>query len=346
MATLDASVYPTAAHVARTLDPDGTPATIIEQLTERNPILEDAPWMPTNDTLSNVTTRRTSLPSPGRRRINQGVTPSTSNTTQVRDVTTSREDWHVMDEKLMEVHGANAAAFRMAQETGFVEGFSQALTYDMLYGSTATDPESMSGFMTRYASPSSTEYAANVIDAGSADTDNTSILLVRWGPLTAHCLYPKNSAAGLQRTDHGLKEVQEVVDSEVTIRMAFKTQFKWSYGLAIPDPRAVARIGSIEVSALSDKTPTEGAALFDYMVEALTVTDQGGMGATRPCFYANQTIVQNYYQQAYHKSNAHLTLGEVTSGGSRSSDKVMLAPFFLGVPIKRLDQITSTEAAV
>ncbi|MEL6280013.1 MAG: major capsid protein [Pseudomonadota bacterium] len=342
MATLDATLFTSAVDVAKREDPSGKTAMIVESLAQNNAVLEDAMWIPTNDKDTHVSTRRVSLMTPTRRRLNAGTPPSKTHTAQVRDRCTSIEGLSQIDQKLERREGPNFKAYRLSEDIAFLESFNQKMAFDMFYATTASDPEDMSGFAQRYASPAGTEYSANVIDAGGSGSDNTSIWLVRWGPQTVHCIYPRNSNAGFVHKDKG--EIH-VTDADGNLYWASVSQFYWDYGLAVRDPRSVARIGSIDVSALSDVTPTEGAFLFDYMIEALTVTDQGGMGATKPCFYMNQTLFQRYYQQAFHKSNAELTLTEAVTGGG-GSERVRYDLRFMGIPIKRVDQISNAEALV
>ena len=343
MTTLNAGLYGNIVDIAKREDPDGKIAKIIELQAQHNSIFQDAPFRPTNDKDTHQSTRRTSLITPTRRRLNQGTTPSKSGTAQVIDRCTSVESQSRIDEKIKRREGENFDAYRLSEDLAHMEGFNQKIEYDFLYATTVSDPEDMSGFMQRYSDKTG-PFGANVIDAGGSSTDNASILLVNWGEATCHGIYPKNSKAGLMHEDKGLINV---TDANGATYWAYVSQFVQDYGLAMPDPRSVARIGSIDVSDLAaDLTPTEGTSLFDYMTEALTVTHQGGMGMTKPVFYMNQTLHLRFYQQAYHKSNVDLTLEESVNGGGAAGEKAKKIPHFCGVPIKRVDQMLNTEAAI
>lgn len=341
MATLVGTQYGSLYDIATRTGPDGTYQQVIEMLELNCPFMRDAPFFPTNDTDTHVSTRRTALPETARRRVNQGVAPTKSSTVQVRDATCQRESQIQIDEMIAEREGANFAKHRLNEVKAHVMAMSQDIEEDMLYGDEATDPENMTGFMPRYSDPTS-EFGGNVIDAGSSDTDNTSILLVGWGENTCHGIYPKDTVAGITQKDHGL---QRVSDANNYNYWAYVYQVKARYGLSIPDPRAVVRIGSIEISALSDVTPTEGSSLFDLMIKAMTQADQPGMGQVNYCFYAPQIIFQRLLQQAHWKANADLTY-EQAHVGRGSFQKTVMNPVFMGVPIKRADKILLTETAV
>ena len=90
MATLTANGL-TLTEVAKRTH-DGNMLTIAEVLEKAVEIMEDAVWIESNDTWSNVAVRRASLPSGTWRKLNAGIDPSKSDTTQVRDVIGLLED--------------------------------------------------------------------------------------------------------------------------------------------------------------------------------------------------------------------------------------------------------------
>ena len=82
MATLSSNAA-TLADVAKSLDPDGKTADIVELLSQNNAILEDAMWKEGNLPTGNRTTVRDSLPTPTWRKLGEGVTPTKSTTSQI-----------------------------------------------------------------------------------------------------------------------------------------------------------------------------------------------------------------------------------------------------------------------
>ncbi len=72
---------------AKRIDPDGKLATIAEVLNrEMGMILEEAPWLMSNDIWTHKTVRRGSLPAGAWRKLNQGVPTEVARTTEVLDV--------------------------------------------------------------------------------------------------------------------------------------------------------------------------------------------------------------------------------------------------------------------
>ena len=88
MSTLSTN-NPTLADVAKTLDPNGSIAKILEVLNQRNDILDDLSWTEGNLPTGHRTTIRTGLPEPSFRKLYGGVAAR-----QVRDCTGYRKHRH------------------------------------------------------------------------------------------------------------------------------------------------------------------------------------------------------------------------------------------------------------
>ncbi len=82
MATLGANAV-TLTDWAKTRDPDGKTARIIELLSQTNPILDDMLWIEGNLPTGTRTTVRTGLPSSTWRLFNQGVQVTKSTNAQI-----------------------------------------------------------------------------------------------------------------------------------------------------------------------------------------------------------------------------------------------------------------------
>jgi hypothetical protein len=200
MATLSV-LNPTLVDVAKRLDPDGKVDTIVELQTLKNEILEDMTFLEGNLPTGHKTTIRSGLPAATWRKLNYGVQPSKSTTVQVVDSCGMLEAYAEVDKTLAELSG-DVSAFRMSEDTAFLEGMNQEMASSIFYGDSDSAPEEFMGFGPRFNSLSA-ENADNIIVGGGSGSDNHSIWLVVWGPNTVHGIYPKSSKAGWSHQDLG-----------------------------------------------------------------------------------------------------------------------------------------------
>jgi hypothetical protein len=313
---------------AKRVDPDGSIAAIAEVLNEENPILADAPMKQGNLPTGHRSTRRAALPSVGWRRLNEGVSPSKSRTEQVQDVCGILEAWCVIDEKVAALNG-NTAAFQMSEAKAFLEAMSQEFTETFFYGNSGTAEAEFDGLAMRYASPTGNQ---NVLDAGSSDTDNTSIYLIAWGD-AAHLITPQGSPTGLYHKDWGLQVVDDAGAVAGAKMSAYQHQFRMEAGLHIKDPRYVVRIGSIDVSVLGGVSPAD---LLTLMSKALwRLPNDSARASAR--FYLNRTVGQYLDLQRQDRMEGSFQYREVDG---------QWVPFFRNVPIRITDAISNSETAV
>ena len=111
---------PTLLDQIKRTDPDGTIADIIEALTQRNPILQDAVAMEGNLPTGHRLTIRDGLPQVGWRMFNEGVDRGKSTTIQVDETCGMLEGRSVVDCKLAKLNG-NEAAFRSSEDMSFLQ---------------------------------------------------------------------------------------------------------------------------------------------------------------------------------------------------------------------------------
>src|SRR5699024_713935 len=162
-------------------------------------------------------------------------------------------------------------------------------------------------------------------------SDNTSIWLVGWGEKGAFGIYPKGSQAGLKMEDKGQVTLE---DPDGGRYEGYRTHYQWKAGLSVKDWRYVVRIANVDVTALT-KNASAGADLVDLLVQGLERI-QGLVGVTS-VFYCSRTIRSYLRRQMLNKDNVLLSLDEA------AGKKVMS---FVGVPLKRVDKLLDTEAAV
>lgn len=329
MATLSVK-NPTLADVAKTLDPDGKIATIVELLNETNEVLDDMTWIEGNLPTGHRTTVRTGLPAPTWRKMYSGVQPTRSTKAQVTDNTGMLEAYAEVDAALAELNG-NTAAFRMSEDRAHIEGMSQEIADTLFYGNEGTEPEAFTGLAPRYNSLSAAN-ADNIISGGGVGTDNTSIWLVVWGPGTCHGIYPKGSKAGLSMEDKGKVTVENVDGNQGRAEM-YRSHYKWDAGLSLRDWRYVARVANIDVSDLNTIANTKN--LITWMIQAAERIPSFGAG--RPVFYVNRTIREKLRLGILEK------IGNNLSWETVAGRRVMT---FDDIPVRRCDALLNTEAVV
>ena len=333
MATLATGAL-TLADWAKRLDPDGKVPAVAELLSQSNEILEDAVFQEGNLPTGHRVIIRTGLPTAYWRSINQGIPTSKSTTAQVDESIGMLEAYAKVDKDLALLNG-NTNAFRMSEDSAFLEAMNQAQAQTLLYGNPATDPRQYLGLAPRYGAISGAGNAQNVLDAGGVSTNNTSIYLVVWGDNTTFCTFPKGSKAGLAHDDQG---ELVVYDANSNPYQAFQTHYQWKNGLVVKDWRYVVRICNINTANLVSESAA--ADLIKLMSRALDRIPNLGMG--RPAFYMNRTVYSMLRIQALNKSQNVL---DINSGLNQFGTPTSWNTFE-GVPLRRVDQILNTEARV
>lgn len=333
MATLSTGAL-TLADWAKRLDPDGKVPVVAELLSQSNEILEDAVFAEGNLPTGHRVTIRTGLPAVYWRSLNQGVPSSKSTTAQVDETVGMLEAYCRVDKDLAELNG-NTSAFRLSEDSAFLEAMNQTQAATMFYGNPATDPRQYLGLAPRYGAISGAGNAQNIIDAGGTSTNNTSIWLTCWGENTVFCTFPKGSKAGLTHEDMGQLTVYDTANNPY---QAYQTHYQWKNGIVVKDWRYVVRICNINTANLIANT---GAAdLISLLSRSLDRIPNFGMG--RPVFYLNRTVYSILRLQALQKSNAALSVEK----GLNQFGTPMSWLSFEGVPLRRVDQILNTEARV
>lgn len=329
MATLTAN-NPNLVDVAKRLDPDGSIADIAELLNETNEVLDDLVMKEGNLPTGHRHTVRTGLPTPTWRKLYGGVQPTKSKTAQVTDNCGMLEDYAEVDKAVADLNG-NTADFRLSEDSAHIEGMSQEMAETLFYGNEGTEPEAFTGLAPRFNSLSA-ENADNIIDAGGASTDNTSIWLCVWGDQTGFGIYPKGSKAGLSMTDKGLVTVENADGANGRME-AYRTHYKWDLGVTIRDWRYFVRIANIDISNLGTLANTKN--LIEWMIKASERIPHFGRG--KACWYVNRTIREKLRLGINEKIANNLTWETV------EGKRVMT---FDDIPVRRTDALINTESRV
>ena len=331
MATLSSNALTLKDHAKR-VDPEGKIPKIVELLSQTNELLDDMLFIEGNLPTGHRCSVRTGLPSVYWRLLNQGVQPSKSLTAQVDEQCGMLEAWSEVDKEVAELNG-NVNAFRLSEASAFIEAMNQEMASTFFYGNSSTDPEEFNGLAIRYSSLSAAN-GQNIIDGGGSGSDNSSIYLIVFGEQTCCGIFPKGSKAGLEHEDLGLQTVQTSTDVAGSRLRAYQDRFHWKVGVALKDWRYVVRIANIDISNLVAKS--SAADLIDLMIKAIHRIPNLNMG--KACFYANRSVVQMLDIQRR---------DDVAAAGMRYEEvDGKLVPHFRGIPVRKCDALTETEAQV
>ena len=331
----------TLADWAKRTDPQGDIPVIANILSQTNEILKDAVFRMGNLPTGHRVVITTGLPTVTWRSLNQGIAPSKATTAQVDEGLGMLEARAEVDKDLAMLNG-NTSSFRLSQARMFLEAMNQEVATTYITGNPGTIPEQFLGFEPRYNSTTAGN-GQNVLLGGGAGADNTSILLVVWGDETIFSIFPKGSTAGLQHRDLGEQTVYEAGGAGLRMQ-AFVDWFQFKVGLVVKDWRYAVRIANIDVSDLGTLTGAQAPTVFTNILHSMTqaIARIPNMSRGRPVFYVNRTVFTGLMRLGLEKSNNAVTVQNALDQFGTIQN--MLS--FLGVPIRRVDAITNTEALV
>lgn len=337
MATIGNTVL-TLSDWAKRNDPKGKTPMIVEMLSQSNMALEDMPFKEGNLPTGEQVTIRTGLPTSYYRQINQGVPSSKSTTAQVVETAAMLESRSEVDVKVAKLNG-NVQTFRLSESRAFVESMGQTQSTTLMYG-TAANPEEYVGFFPRYSDTTAAN-GENILLAGGAGSDNTSILLVGWGQDTVFGVYPKGSKAGLDHQDLG--EIDAFDENNNRFR-AFSDLYTWDNGLVVKDWRYVVRIANIDVSDLVAQSGTQLSTAATAIIKLMARAQDRlpNITSVKDVFYVNRTVASHLRLAALDKSSAAVTIEPAINQFGKNIHQLM----FLGTPVKIMDTIVNTEATI
>lgn len=333
MTTALSNFYPNLSDYAKSLDPDGKIAKVINLMSQRNDILDDIPFVEGNLEVGHQVTQLTGLPTIAYRLLNAGIVPSKETKAQIIEQTGMAENYAQVDVDLAKRSG-NVAAYRASKAGPVMEAFAQAFTYRLIYGNVGTAPAEFTGLAPRFSSLSAGN-AQNIIDGGGSGSDNTSIWLVAWGEDAVYGIFPKGSTGGLNHEDLGLQVIQNANNVTGALMTAYVDHWQWKHGLCLADWRFAVRICNIDVSDLIAGTGTNPdlVALMERAEELLP----NGMG--KRAFYMNRTARRMLRKQA----RTNVTTGGGLTFENYAGKRILM---FDESPVRLIDQIVNTEARI
>jgi hypothetical protein len=154
-------------------------------------------------------------------------------------------------------------------------------------------------------------------------------------------VFPKGSSAGLNHEDLGLIDA---FDSNNDRFRAYADRFQWKNGLVVKDWRYAVRVANVDISDLVSQTgtqePTDATAIIKMMSRAIDRLPS--LSNVNPSFYVNRTVASHLRIVALDKSNQALSVQESLN---QFGDTIFTLRF-LGIPVRIVDRLTETEAAV
>lgn len=125
---------------------------VIELMNQTNDVLDDIPFMESNQSDGHLTRIRTGLPEVYWRRLYKGVDPSKGTYAQVKETCGMLESLLELDVAETELYGDKAKAFRLSEQLAFTEAMRQKVATTLFYGNNTANPDEFNGFAMRYPS--------------------------------------------------------------------------------------------------------------------------------------------------------------------------------------------------
>lgn len=329
MATLTRDV-PNILDISTRYTEDGKPLPIAEILTKRKPVFMDIPWQEANTTNGHRLAMETQLPDAVIRKLNGGVKPSTGKAANITEATAEFASLGQVDKVLAEL-STNVADFRVKKNSRHIEAIGQSFESQFFNGSAVT-PEGFVGLKERYAS-STGDLSRQIIKLSGTGSSLTSIWVVGWGQDSVYGIYAKGTKAGIQHMDYGDDLVDDGNGGKYP---AYRDWFALQCGLAVEDPRCIARVANIKVGDLKvAPTPGTDLILVNELIKATHRIDRlESLGAV---IYVNRDIYEWLDVQANNRTILALKQSELNGQPVTT---------FRGIPIRVSDALTWDETAV
>ncbi len=323
---------------AKEVDPDGSTSAVAEILNQTNEILDTAMFKEGNLPTGERVTIRTGLPTSYWRLMNQGVPVSKATSAQVDEQCGTLTARSEIDAKIVKLNG-NSMEYRLNESRPFIESMGQEMASTMFYGS-AANPEEFVGLANRYTSTLDAN-GQNILLAGGAGSDNSSIWLVGWGENEVYGVFPKGSKAGLEHKDLGEGDAFDSSDNRFR---AYMDYYEWDCGLVVKDWRYACRIANVDVSDLAALTGTQAVTASTSIIKlmARAIHRLPRLSGVRPSFYVNRTVASHLSVIGLEKSSSAVTVQEALNQFGETIYNVR----FLGIPVKISDALTEAEAAI
>lgn len=216
---------------------------VIEELNAYNELLLDAPVMEANEGTVDTHLVRTAIPHGEHRGYNEGVGSKASETKTIKDVISNIEIYSTVDKQMID-ESAHPTEIMQIEQNAFIEGLSQDMADDLMYGNHDKKAHYMNGFATRRAKLG--DYCIDMGGASNADAALTSIYLIKWGLDKCRIVHPRGSAnIGVQYNYLGEQTVRDANNREY---QAYRAHYRISCGLSVGHSASIIRLANIDLN--------------------------------------------------------------------------------------------------
>lgn len=328
----------TLADWGKEVDPDGSVSAVAELLSQTNSIIDTMLFKEGNLPTGEQVSIRTGLPTTYWRQVNAGVPVSKATSAQVTEQCAMATARSQIDAALVKLNG-NTAQYRLSESKAFIESLGQEVASTLFYGS-AANPEEFVGLANRYTATTDGN-GENILLAGGAGSDNTSVWLLGLGDNEIYGIFPKGSKAGIQHEDLGLGDA---FDGSNNRFRAYMDYYEWKVGLVVKDWRYGVRIANVDVSDLAGLSGSQETTDATFLPKLMSraIDRIPNLAATKPCFCMNRTAASLLRVAALEKSTSAISI----EPGLNQFGQTIHQLKFLGIPVLINDAITNAESLV
>lgn len=323
----------TYADWAKTRDPDGGTAEIVNLQAKQNPILNDIYVQEANMTEGQRTTVRAGEPRGTWVGYNEGSQPVKGHVRQVDDKPGRIQAYNEVAVALADLE-SDKAAFMLSESEATMNGMALDHAETLFYGNSNVNPKRFMGLMPRF-STTAAESGRNIINGNvgggqPAGGTNTSIYSVTWGRNTAFEFFPKGSMVGLQMKDLGEVTAHDANGGKY---QAYRVFFEQFMGFCLKDWRSAYRIAQLDMADIN----ADATDLVKLLIKAQHRTRGTQMG--QQVIYCNEAVYTSLDVRASQTSgsNVHLQMREW------AGEEIV---HFRGIPIRMCEAILENEANV
>ena len=244
---------------------------IIEQLNAYNELLIDAPIVEANEGTIDTHLVRTAIPRGEHRGYNEGVGQASSQTKTVKDVISNIEIYSEVDKQLID-ESAHPTEIMQSEQNAFIEGLSQDITDDLVYGNHDADPRYTNGLAHRLNKINS----KTVFDMGGTGNALTSVYLIKWGMDKARIIYPRGAKnAGVMYNYLGEQTASEANGKKYQV---YRAHYRIARGLSVGHEASIIRLANIDLTAANI-----GTAIAEKIVRVMPLLARGAGTVTSAC---------------------------------------------------------------
>lgn len=291
MAVLSITDQLTSLEVAKRSGFSPDSRRIVEELNAYNELLLDAPIVEANEGTVDSHLVRTAIPHGQLRGYNQGVGKGSSQTKTIKDVISNIEIYSTVDKQLID-ESAHPKELMQSEQNAFIEGLSQDITDQLIYGNHENDVRETNGLAIRRKSTGT--YCISM--GGSNSGHLTSIYLIKWGMDKARIIYPRGAKnAGVEYNYLGEQTVSDGSGGEY---QAYRAHYRIARGLSVGHEASIIRLCNIDPTAANI-----GNTLAEKIVQVMPLLARGAGTISIAC---NSVIKGLFNIAAINKSNVLL----------------------------------------